>query len=147
MLGRRRVPSVDERRLIEMESRLGTRLPSDFVATLHTWEPIREGNLALVTAGRVWDVRTTFALDANADADQLDRVYDLIGDVLPPGTLPFAQDWGGNFYCVLLSGPSAGAVVYWDHERDEDDTHLEPVANSIEAFYSALIPDPRGGDA
>jgi hypothetical protein len=133
--------------LIEMESRLGMPLPSDLVATLYAREPIRQGNVALVTAGRVWDVRTTFALDANADADQLDRVYDSIGDVLPPGILPFAQDWGGNFYCVVLSGPSAGAVVYWDHERDEDDTHVEPVAKSIEAFYSALVPDPRDAEA
>lgn len=141
------MPSVDNKRLIEIESRLGTPLPSRFVATLHTREPIREGNLALVTARRVWDVRTTFTLDANGDDDQLDRVYDLVGDVLPPDTLAFAQDWGGNFYCLLLSGPSAGAVVCWDHERDADDFRVEPVADSIDAFYTGLVPDPRDADA
>jgi hypothetical protein len=125
---------------------LGAQLPPDLVTSLATREPIRQGNVALVTPERIWDVRATLTLDAGADTYQLDRVYDLVGDVLPPATLPFAEDWGGNFYCVLLSGPTTGAVVYWDHERDEDDFRVQPVADSIEAFYSALIPDPRDNE-
>lgn len=135
--------SIDRKRLRALENRLGARLPAELIATLTDREPIREGNVAFVTADRVWDVRTTFVLDERAKSLQLDGVYDLVGDVLPPGALPFAADWGDNFYCVMLSGPCAGQVVYWDHERDEGDHRVEPVAGSITEFYSRLIPDPR----
>jgi hypothetical protein len=117
--------------------------PPAFVATLIEREPIREGNVALVTPDRVWDIRTTFGLDEGDRSDQLDRVYDLVGDVLPPGALPFAADWGDNFYCLMLAGPLAGQVVWWDHERDPGDDSVEPVAVSVGEFFSRLVPDPR----
>jgi hypothetical protein len=97
----------------------------------------------LVTPDRIWDVRTTFALDHGNSADQLDRVYELVGDVLPPGPLPFAADWADNFYCLMLSGPLTGQVVWWDHERDEGDYSVEPVAATLTDFYAQLVPDPR----
>jgi len=137
------VASIDQDRLKALELRLGTRLPPDLTATLIDREPICEGSLALVTADRVWDVRTTFGLDAADKGRQLDAVYHLVGDVLPPGALPFAEDWGGNFYCLMLSGLHAGQVVYWDHERDEGDEPVEPLAGSLEEFYARLVPDPR----
>jgi SMI1 / KNR4 family (SUKH-1) len=137
---------VDRRRLTALEAQLGVELPVGFGVTLTDREPIREGRVALVTPDRVWDVRTTFRLDSGTK-DQLDRVYELVGDVLPPGALPFAEDWGGNFYCLMLSGPRAGQVVFWDHERDGGDHQVEPVAGSIEAFYASLVPDPKEAEA
>jgi hypothetical protein len=118
-------------------------LAPSLVATLVEREPIREGSVVIVTPDRIWDVRTSFALDDRDSTDQLDRVYELIGDVLPSGVVPFAADWGDNFYCLVLSGPLVGQVVYWHHERDEDDDRVEPVADTIESFYARLVPDPR----
>jgi len=118
-------------------------LPTDYLATLTSREPIREGHVALVAPDRVWDVRTTFGLDEGDSSDQLDRVYELVGDVLPTATLPFAEDWGGNFYCLILSGPKTGQVVWWSHERDPDDDAVEPVATSVSEFYTRLVIDPR----
>jgi SMI1 / KNR4 family (SUKH-1) len=138
---------VDPRRLTALEARLGVNLPDGFGAALADQEPIREGRVALITPDRVWDVRTTFRLDNGGKEDQLDRVYELVGDVLPAEALPFAEDWGGNLYCLMLSGPRAGQVVFWDHERDEGDHWVEPVAGSIEAFYAGLVPDSRESDA
>ncbi len=135
--------SIDKTRLMALESRLGTRLPSEFIATLNEREPIREGNLVLVTPDRIWDIRSTFGLDDGDRADQLDRVYELVGDVIPPAALPFAADWGDNFYCLVLVGPQAGQVVWWDHERDHGDFSVESVAPSVAVFYSQLVPDPR----
>ena len=66
--------SIDRKRLKALESRLGVKLPPDFTATLRDREPIREGSVALVTADRVWDVRSTFGLDDRDRGDQLDRV-------------------------------------------------------------------------
>jgi hypothetical protein len=96
-----------------------------------------------VTPDRVWDVRTTFTLDDGDRSEQLDFVYELVGDVMPAGTLPFAEDWGGNLYCLLLSGSRAGQVVWWGHERDDGDDSVEPVAPSVTAYYESLVPDMR----
>ncbi|HUG94118.1 MAG TPA: SMI1/KNR4 family protein [Planctomycetaceae bacterium] len=137
------MPTMDAKRLKALESRLGVKLPPAFVATLREQAPIHEGQVALVAPDRVWDVRTTFRLDDGHPDDQLDRVYDLVEDVLPAGALPIAEDWGGNFYCLMLTGTHAGQVVYWDHERDEGDDKVEPVADTITSFYERLVPDPR----
>src|SRR4051812_22915381 len=128
--------TIDQRRLTELESRIGRTLPHDLLAMLTEREPIREGSVALVTPDRNWDVRSTYSLDDSDEADQLDRVYERVGHALPPGALPFAVDWGGNFYCLILSGPSAGRVVFWDHERVAGNIHVEPVADSMEEYFA-----------
>ncbi len=135
--------SIDRARLNALESRLGAKFPADFLATLSNREPIREGNVVLNAHDRVWDIRTTFKLDDGDQSDQLDSVYKLVGDVLPIGMLPFAEDWGGNLYCIVLTGNSAGKVVWWDHERDDDDDSVVAIAESILELYSNLVPDPR----
>jgi hypothetical protein len=93
-------------------------------------------------SGRVRDIRTTYSLDNGDDSYQLDWIYDLIGDVMPPGAFPFASDWGGNIYCLMLSGPMSGNVVWWDHERDNEDHSVEVVAESLETFFASLVPAP-----
>jgi hypothetical protein len=135
--------NMDLKRLSEFESRLGRKLPPDFKATLTEREPIREGNVALIKANRVWDIRTTFALDDGDRNGQLDVLYSLVGDVVPIGALPFAADWGDNLYCLMLSGPQSGQVVWWDHERDVGDNSVESVAESLRQFFEGLVPDPR----
>src|SRR5262245_17245721 len=70
------------------------------------------------------------------------NLYRRVGDVLPRGAVPFASDWGDNLYCLMLSGPYAEQVVYWDHERDEGDHRVEPVTGSVDEFYAGLVPDP-----
>ena len=142
-----RMGTVDRQRLAVLESRVGKQLSADLLAVLNEREPICEGSVALVTPDRIWDVRTSFTLDGRDEEAQLDRVYELVGDVLPPGALPVAEDWGGNFYCLMLSGPLAGRVTYWDHERDEGDHRVEPVAGSVAEFFAGLVPDPREADA
>ena len=132
---------IDQKRLSQFELRIGKKLPASFISTLER-SPIHEGKLVIETADRIWDVRTTFTFDNVDEGDQLDHVYKRVGDVMPPETLPFAEDRAGNFYCVLLSGPQAGKVVYWDHERDADDLSVRDVSNSIEAFYANLVSDP-----
>jgi hypothetical protein len=126
-----------------LEHRLGAKLPTSLVATLVEREPIRKGNVAIVTPDRIWDIRTSFNLDDGDSNDQLDRVYELVGDVLPPAALPIAEDWGGNLYCLMLRGSLAGQIVFWNHERDERDDAVEPVADSVESFYAWLVPNPR----
>lgn len=135
--------ALDRKRLRALEGQLGTRLPPDFLATLETLAPIDEGNVALVVQGVIYDIRTTYTVNGGAAGLQLDGLYHRVGDVLPPGALPIAQSWGGDIYCLMLRGPLVGKVVFWDHERDENDHHVEVIADSIHAFYAGLVPEPR----
>jgi hypothetical protein len=82
----------------------------------------------------------TFRLDGTGGRDQLDAVYALVGDVLPPGAIPCAEDWAGNFFCLMLAGRQRGQVVYWDHERDEGDHSVRVLAPSLEKFVAGLVP-------
>ena len=88
----------------------------------------------------MFDVRTTFSIR------KLHFVYDLVGDVMPPGALPFAEDWGGNLYCLMITGSAAGRVVYWRHERESGDHHVDLVAATLGEFLDGLVPDPRHAD-
>jgi hypothetical protein len=134
---------IDLPRLTALEKHLGARLPPEFLTTLAECEPIREGNVVLAVADCIWDVRTTFTIDDGDPSSQLDAVYGLVWDVLPKGMVSFAEDWGGNFYCLVLFGKLANQVVWWDHERDADDESIEPIAASVAEFYSRLVSDPR----
>lgn len=137
-----RLRRIDRQRLERLEARLGAIVPHELLAALATREPVREGRVVIRTPQRAWDVRTTFILDDDAVGThaQVDRVYAQVADVLPSGELPLAEDWGGNLYCVMLSGPSAGAVVYWNHEREAGDQRVEPVCGSVNEFYARLVP-------
>ena len=145
--GNRRVSDIDRTRLAALERRLGAEIPADFIATLTDREPVCEGSVAILLGDRIWDVRTTFRLDDSDKCDQIDYVYNLVGDAIPPMSLPFASDWAGNFYCLMLAGPHAGVVVHWDHERDAEDHTVETLAPSIGNFYARLVPDPRDASA
>ena len=137
---------IDRKRLAALERRLGAKIPADFIASLTNREPICEGNVALVIGNRIRDVRTTFRLDSSDDDSQIDSVYHLVGDVVPPNALPFAEDWAGNLFCLMLDGKDAGKVVFWDHERDADDHSVKLLSPSINDFYTSLVPDPRNAD-
>jgi hypothetical protein len=132
---------MDKGRLAALEAQLGHRLPPDLVAALSDREPVVEGDVALVTPDEVWPVRTTYRLDGDED-DRLGAVYKLVGDALPPGAVPFAEDWAGDYYCLMLEGPYAGQVVYWWHEREAGDHRVKPVAASVSDFLDGLVAYP-----
>lgn len=134
--------TINQSRLAALELLVGHKFPPELLALLSGQEAISQGEVAFVTAERVWDVRTSYVLDDGDARQQLDRLYGLVGDVLPPATLPVAADWGDNFYCLVLAGPDAGKVVYWDHERDPDDHRVDIVAGSLPQFFANLVPHP-----
>ena len=134
--------TINQSRLVALERQVGHKFPSELLALLSAREPISQGEVAFVTSDRSWDVRTSYGLDDGDARQQLDRLYGLVGDVLPPATLPVAADWGDNFYCLVLAGPDEGKVVYWDHEREPGDHRVEAVADSLPQFFANLIPHP-----
>lgn len=135
-----RMGTIDLERLRALERQLGMTLPKDFVAVLRDRDPVtRDDEFVLHVSGDPMTVDQTFSLDSG-NQDQLDAVFALVSDVLPAGAVPFAEDIAGNFYCLMLSGPTLGQVVWWDHERDLGDDSVVPVAESITQFFDGLLP-------
>ncbi len=127
-------------RLEKVEAGLGAKVPDDLVAFLTEREPIDEGGFGFSSGDDLYEIRTTFLLDGSGGEQQLDAVYARVGDVLPPGVLPFASDWADNFFCLVVTGRGRGKVVYWDHEREEGDHRVKILASSLAKFIAGLAP-------
>ena len=89
-----------------------------------------------------WVVSELFELGDGEAWSQLDEVYRLVGDVVPAGMIPIADDGGGNLW-LLDCNPSLGGVYWWDHERDLGDEHVEKAADSFGQFTSLLADFPE----
>ena len=132
-----------EQRIENLEAALGASLPAVYRAFLrsHKEEPSRPVQV-VSTNPDYWDVRHILEIGDAEDYLQLDDCYELVGDVLPDGMLPVAEDQGGNLYLLdCRMGPSTGAVYWWDHEQELGEDRVELVATSFPEFLAALVPD------
>lgn len=131
-----------ESRLAAIEQRLQRTLPGEYadflashVATANSPEWV------VSTNPDYFGVRSIFELGDGPDYAQADRTYEIVGDVLPPGWFPIADDEGGNFYLIYCGqGSTRGNIAWWDHERDPDDMRMLAVAETLKAFLSVLAP-------
>ncbi|WP_081743142.1 SMI1/KNR4 family protein [Acetivibrio clariflavus] len=41
--------------------------------------------------------------------------------LLPKDVIPIARDPFGNLICISVSEDSYGKVLFWDHEKDDDE--------------------------
>lgn len=60
---------------------------------------------------------------------------------IPRGTIPFAEDCGGNQILMYLSGERQGQVWYWDHEQEDgtgSEVNVYWIADSLEDFLNGL---------
>jgi hypothetical protein len=128
-------------RLIKLEASLGAKIPPEYLAFLASHSARDEAGLVVSSNPDYWGVRSFFEIGSGEDSYQLDKVYSQVGDVLPAGALPIADDWAGNLYCLFCSGPSIGHVVWWNHERDHGDSRTDLVASSFQEFVSSLRRD------
>ena len=125
-------------RIQSVEALLGADLPTRYRTFLS--HPFSQPAQLLIfpSDGREFTVQDFLRLDDGAGYLQLDSVYERVGHALPKGLIPFASDIAGDFYCIVLSGAKAGRIVWWDHERDVGDDHVEDVAASLDDFMSSL---------
>lgn len=130
-------------RVENVRSSRGIRLPAEYRDFLASHRECDADRRQIVTSNPdYWGVRHLFELGGGSDALQLDRVLAFVGDVLPPKTLPIGEDEGGNFYLLHCGeGETYGNVSWWNHERELDDRHVEPVAPSFAAFLALLGPE------
>lgn len=63
-----------------------------------------------------------------------------VGSDIVPGFLPFAEDKGGNRYCISSRDQDDGSIWFWDHELsglygdDPSPDSLIRIADSFESF-------------
>ena len=132
-----------EQRIENLEAALGTSLPAAYRAFLRSHREEQSRPVQVVSTNPdYWDVSGIFEI---GDADsylQVDNCYALVGDVLPDGMLPVAEDQGGNLYLLdCRTGPSTGSVYWWDHEQELGEDRVSLVATSFPEFLAALVPD------
>jgi hypothetical protein len=127
-------------RLTNLEQAIQARLPSEYRSFLVTHVAQDQPDLSFPSEHDAWDIRLLYELAGGALDDQVDRVYSLVRDVIPKHMLPIGEDWGGNFYCLVVSGDLFGQIFWWNHERAPGDDRVESVASSFEVFISGLAP-------
>jgi len=127
-----------EKRVSSVQALVGAALPAEYLSFLRAGPPTYDRAVGVPLRGELWDVTYFFILSPGPEYRQLDATCRLVSDVLPPFALPIASDHAGNFFCLFLHGESKGQVAWWDHERELDDHHTEPVAASFEAFLSSI---------
>lgn len=125
-------------RLQSLEAHLGAEVPAGYRSFLSQPFSQPEELLIFPCEGYQFTVQSLLRLDDGADSTQLDFVFECIRHALPRGMIPFAADIGGGFYCLPVTGEKIGCVVWWDHERQVGDDHVEDVAASFEDFMSSL---------
>jgi SMI1 / KNR4 family (SUKH-1) len=120
-----------------VEALLGADLPAGYRSFLS--QPFSQPTklLAVPSSRGDFDVREFLRLDDGADYLQLDSTFKRVHAALPSGMVPIASDIAGNFYCIVVMEAQAGRIVWWDHEREVGDHHVEDVAASFDDFMSS----------
>ena len=69
------------------------------------------------------------------EPNDLKSVFESFKDLLPSTLLAFADDMGGNSYCIDISEENNGKVYFIDWDEPDDPEFL---ANSFEEFLEGL---------
>ena len=104
--------------------------------------PMRNLSVGSVTVHALEELRTWPVHCAWDDLQSdLENLYADAGIEEP--LLPIGTDGSGNYFCIVLDGPRAPAVVFLDHETGE--TFL--LGDSFGGFLGALRPRERTDDS
>jgi hypothetical protein len=110
--------------------------------TVMCFFPLRDLKLGNVTVGDLEELRSWPLHCAWDDLQSdLEHVYSEAGIDEP--LLPIGTDGSSNYFCIVLDGTRAGAVVLVDHETGE--THA--LAKSFTGFLGSLRERERADDA
>ena len=107
-------PPASEDAIAAFEASHGVTLPAS-----HR-EFLLRGNGGAVGRARLFGVGRPDALDFG---EQVSEMRPEIEGMADGPILPFAEDWGGSYFCYDLRRPGDGGeylVLYWDHEYSEE---------------------------
>jgi hypothetical protein len=132
----------NEFRLKQLEDVLGYRLPASYRDFLRAHRADFESPEQMISNNpEYWGVSHLFEVGDGPSYVQVDEVFRLVGDELPKGFLPIAEDISGNLYLLDCTGNAVeNPVFWWDHERNAEGLELEPVAGGFPEFLDLLVP-------
>ncbi|SFI16956.1 SMI1 / KNR4 family (SUKH-1) [Collimonas sp. OK307] len=102
--------------------------------SVHRAKPLSDAYL--VNNPDYWGIRVLFEIGDVAAYDQVDHVFEAVGDVLPTGMFPVADDSSGNLY--LIDVAQGARVIWWSHERERTDNRVDEVATSFSEFLTLV---------
>ena len=144
------MPPTDEAHVTRLEVRLGCPLPEDYREFLLLYNGGRPEPGCFQFAQRTGPYTDSvidwfLTLHENPYTyTNLERKLDVFADRIPPGTLPIANDPGGNCVLLGLNADIRGKVYFWDHDREParqpDWSNIDLIAEDFDTFMRKLIP-------
>jgi len=137
---------ASDEELSQLEASIGSTLPGDyrrFMSELNGGRPEPSGFVFETTDGKSdSSVRYFLTLDERVEPYTIQEFLDQYSDRLPQKMLPIACDSFGNLVLLDTGAKSAGAVCFWDHEKESMDEptwdNISVVAPSFTDFLNAL---------
>lgn len=147
-------PRLTSKDIKRFEKQRGVTLPDDYRAFLlksNGGYPDVDVAFSFREGGRPSDsvLSQFYPLDKGSEDSNLDEVYEMFVEAgrMPPNLVPIGDDAFGNQICLSVAGKDAGAVYFWDHEREPDPArkpvvfrNLSLIADSFSDFLASLEP-------
>ncbi len=110
-------PLADEGAVERLATALGVALPPEYAATVQQYDGGRPQPRVFDFPGQRGAVmQRLLSVGAAEESGGVLRVMRNLGDRLPAGYIPFAEDPFGNFLCFRYPATGNVAVHFWDHE-------------------------------
>lgn len=129
-------PPASESRLLATEDRIGARIPDGY------------RNFLMATDGGK-PVENAFPADPDVGVDWFMGAVEIVETSrrlrgrLPSDLIPIAAAAGGNQICISVKSGRYGAILLWDHEREQlEDAATRWLAPSFDEFVAQLTLSP-----
>jgi hypothetical protein len=140
--------TLTEQDLAVFEAKIGQRFPDDYRQFLKQYNGGRPEprSFSEQNGKPCSSVHYFLSVNGKEFVDMIEEIRSYAGR-LPTRFTPIAYDSFGNVICLSMSGDDRGAVYFWDHEREADETEGESpetignvtlIANSFSEFLDGL---------
>lgn len=138
---------ITEEGILRFESTIGFKLPSSYINFITKYNGGFPELDTYSNAHGEWDVNNFFYIDDGHFSDNNSTSTEGLlwnywhkWEEAKESILPFAQDGGGNLFCLDLDFGEKSPVIFWNHENPESKGII--IANSFESFIDNLHTNP-----
>lgn len=136
---------LEDEHLRRLEAVLGVRLPEQYRQFLaaHNGASVAPDEVIFPGASEPFTILDQF-FGLHDGADSLETVRTNVESCVPTDAIAFAEDHGGNLFCLGIRGDHRGRVFFWNHEHSRPgvasgDWHgMTVLADSFTVFLAAL---------
>jgi hypothetical protein len=134
--------ALSEDRVSEFERLIGHPLPASYRSFLLEYNGgcPKRCCITFPRSEKIWNiVNTVYGLHSGPRHARLDEALRAYSDFIPNTRLPFADEPGGNAYCIGITWQNYGRVYFWDHEANPGDDAVLLLADSFAEFLDSLV--------